>query len=833
MAAVFLNPLALLLVPAVGAAWVVWRRRLGGWLTLASALCLAAAASRPMWPAARQRVARVYLLDVSGSMFLDLPAALDGVRRSMGELDPEDRVGLVVFAETPAEAVAPTEVRLLPDRLKPPTEMPDPAGSDLASAIRLAAHQFPAEGFGRQLVVLSDGRETSGEGAAEAALAAEAGIRLLCVPVGPMSVADARVLRLDAPSHVRVGQPFRLTVDLASTATLKAELIVARGQESVARQAVILDPDSTRRLVVTDRLARPGHHVYTARLRLADRCDANDAARAVVRAAGATRVLCLARGESPLAALVGDAEDIDVAVAQSQDFRLTRQALDAHDCLVLDNTPAGDLSDTAQQAIRDWVRDTAGGLIVLGGRQSFGPGGYLDSPVEEALPVLCDRPRPLALVVALDKSGSMAETRGDRPKIAYARDAVLGALSRLRDDDRFALLAFAAEPELRLPLAPKPPLDRVRTVLGAVEPHGGTDLAAALERALALFGPPADDQLRLVILLSDGQDERFDPAAARRRFEGARVALSVLMTGAEPDAVARLRAVAPEDFYHVTDPAALPAIFEKALVEALFREQIRQGTFPIAVRQPRVAADVEPAGPLHGYVRTIARPEAVVEWQTGDDPVLASRRFGLGRSIAFTATVGRSWDRNLLSRGDRAGLWQRAVRWAARPARTPGFDAEVRFEGDALIITVRAEADGRFRNGLSLAARVVPPKGETLRTPLPQVAPGEYRGRVRAPAEGAYSVAVVEEDQGLRVAASAARNYAPEWDAFGIRRAALEAVARHGDGQVLPDLAALRRVAPREAAAWRPLDWAFTAAALLLFLAAVARHTLARRQASL
>ena len=39
------------------------------------------------------------------------------------------------------------------------------------------------------------------------------------------------------------------------------------------------------------------------------------------------------------------------------------------------------------ELVRTYVRDHGGGLVMLGGEESFGVGGYYHTPVEEALPV--------------------------------------------------------------------------------------------------------------------------------------------------------------------------------------------------------------------------------------------------------------------------------------------------------------------------------------------------------------------------------------------------------------------------------------------------------------
>lgn len=827
----FVHPVALLLVPVAVAAFVRWRRRLGGALTLGAAVCLAVAAARPQWATTRRRVARLYVVDASGSTFLDVPAALGAVRASMADLAPEDQAGLVLFGASPLLAIPLTEVRLLPRRLDAPAGLPPPDGSDLAAALHLAARQLADGAVSRQIVVLSDGRDTSDRAAIAAASLADRGIRVHCIPVAPTGVVDARVARIAAPPHVRAGEPFPVTIELSATAPLSAEVTLSRGDVVVARKTMELDGEGIRRLAARDRLSEPGSHVYTARLAAADRCEANNVARAVVDVEGAIGVLCVSsKAQPPIAHLLRGASGLRVTTLSPAAARLDAEGLAAADVVILDDVAAALLGAEAHEAIRRWVRDGAGGLIALGGPASYGPGGYRDTPIEAALPVDCARPRPIALVAVLDKSGSMAQKSEGRQKIAFARDAVLQALGRLRPQDRFALIAFDAKPTLHVPLASGPDPARVRRLLDGITPHGPTDVQNALERSLAVFGDSASaDAARHIILVSDGQDQRFDATGLAARCQAVQATLSVLMTGTDPTAIARLRELAGDRFHRVTDLAALPAIFARALLQAIHGQDVQTGTFAVrASASPEIAA--EAPGALAGYVRTAAKPTASVEWSTASgDPVLARWRHGLGRSVAFTSTVGTEWDRGMLPAQAVAQLWQRAIRWAARPRRSPGFEAEAAVRGDALELTVRAERQGRFLNGLELTARVVPPEGDAVTVELPQQAPGEYGGRVAAPMGGIYSVAIVA-DGSPRLSISVAKNSAREWEAFGLWRAALDTIARNGRGRVLERPADLGSVAPEAAVGHTDIDHLAVALALLLFVADVARRVLRVRR---
>ena len=64
--------------------------------------------------------------------------------------------------------------------------------------------------------------------------------------------------------------------------------------------------------------------------------------------------------------------------------------LSGFDCVILANVPADKLSDSQQEMIASNTREQGCGLIMVGGPDSFGAGGWQKTPVEKALPVDCE-----------------------------------------------------------------------------------------------------------------------------------------------------------------------------------------------------------------------------------------------------------------------------------------------------------------------------------------------------------------------------------------------------------------------------------------------------------
>jgi Ca-activated chloride channel family protein len=139
--------------------------------------------------------------------------------------------------------------------------------------------------------------------------------------------------------------------------------------------------------------------------------------------------------------------------------------------------------------------------------------------------------RGLDILVALDVSRSMLADDQFPTRLAVAKQAIGGLLARLQGD-RIGLIAFAGSAFLVCPLTSD--YATFAQVLaetgGARIPLGGTSLAAPLAEARRAYAGSAG-RGRFLIVISDGEDQGRDAAAAAQALRDAGVAIYSVAAG--------------------------------------------------------------------------------------------------------------------------------------------------------------------------------------------------------------------------------------------------------------------------------------------------------------
>jgi Ca-activated chloride channel homolog len=629
----------------------------------------------------------------------------------------------------------------LPEDGRPEDVGPDRRATDIARAIAAARAAIPANRAGH-IVLLSDGNQTTGDALAAAKAA---GVPISTVPLASCDP-EVYVSAIHAPRQARLGQPFHLEVVIQSTHEDDGMLTLLRGSAVVLQEKRHLIQGENHLPVV--QVANEGSSAtFTATITgCKDTIAENNQAGCVVQVGPKPRALLVESRPvlaKPLAeALAG--ENIEVEVRLPQDMPGRASDLQHYDLLLLSNVPATSLPTGQMQAVRSYVHDFGGGLIVVGGDQSFTAGGYHGTALEDALPVIAEakreKPKPgLAMVLVIDVSGSMKGR-----SIDLAKQATRRAVEALGPRDQVGVLAFEDGSRWIAPLHTATDKEGILSRIDTIQAGGGTNMYPAIERAyLALREAYAD--LKHIIVLTDGVSMPGDFLALTKNLAAAGITVSMVGVGDEP-ARPLLQGIAEKakgHAYFVDDAAALPRIFEMetrgaghvGITEEQFLPQVVHST------QALRGLDFEKAPRLLGYVETQARPEAqvVLNSQYGE-PILAWWRYGKGTSVAFTSDIQSRWAAAWLNWKPGFGrFWAQLVRQTMRQEGPEHCLLRAAPSGDGVELALDAtDADGKFLNGAEAVVNVAVPQHKNEEIGLRQVAPGRYAARFAAPTCGAY-----------------------------------------------------------------------------------------------
>ena len=778
-------------------------------LVLVACLVLALAGVRLALPADRLSV--VFLLDASASM-LDATREelVEWARDAVSEMPEGDTAGVVVFGGNALVDRLPSEL----DELAEPASEPVVGATDVAAAVRLAAAIFPA-GRQQRIVLLSDGNDTVGEAEEAISAASARGIRLDVVSPADESAAEVLVDAIDAPPGARVGETVDLTVRLRSTITTSATLRLLADGATIATRELELEPGVTT-IPFSVTAEEPGFHVFRAVIEPDDdRFGQNNAADAYVLVTGEPQVLVATDDAARAADLVASLGEgsLEVTVVPADGVPSSLTTLAGYDAVVLDNVSADDLGETGMASLQVYVRDLGRGLVMIGGRESYGAGGYIDTPIEETLPVYMtvrDRERSpdVAMVAVIDKSGSMADchctgdsrdsanpsgTRGFE-KVDIAKEAVLRAAEALAPTDQLGVVTFDQNAHWAVRTAP---IDFGALEAGLGFPaDGNTNIFAGLQAAYEdLVNNPAT--LRHIILITDGWSQSGAYDELLEDMQAAGITLSTIGTGGGSAEI--LRELAEESggrYYDAGDATTIPDIFLRETIRTA-GEQIVEEAFQPVPSQPSEILDGLDAGrlpQLFGYNATTAKGSATVALLTArDDPLLAQWQYGLGRAVAWTSDTRQTWATPWIGTPEFGTLTAQLVAWTLPPQDSEGID--VRFspgeDGELNVEVTSLDDEGGPRNFYRTVLRLVSPDLEPIQTLLEQVGPGRYAGTVRADDPGAYLVRVAQtfEDEGGTDAASRTLGIvspaAEEYRRLGVDADALAGFAESGRGRTL------------------------------------------------
>lgn len=636
------------------------------------------------------------------------------------------------------------------------TSTAESSKNNLLTSVMQAAEFSPAE-RSSHLVLFTDGHSTPDE---LMMASSRIGIPVSVVPIGSQPDRDTAISEITGPNIVQPGESFEVELVLYASTEATAELQLFSESIRIHRETLSLNPGFTRTRVTC--MAPETRLMQIAAQLSAPEVDRNPENNRLTKAVAVKtkpHVLLVAEDEeriAPTRAAI-DAQLIQTSVCEPQELPATAAECSQYDAVLLSNIPASEISNEQIEALRQYVNQLGGGLIVCGGDRSFSAGNYANSVINELLPVDSrdeeaeDRPTR-AITILIDKSASM-----DGEKLDMAGRAAASVVGYLKPADELSVIAFDAVPHVLIPLQPVRDLQAPDELIRSLAASGGTTLDPAIEAAFEMLARSQSSQ-RHIILLTDGAATDRDPEAIVSEMSASGITLSVVSIGEDANELLleSLSAAGRGRFWSTQNPQELPTIVlqdaDSTGAQAILTDTVvpmLKQTTPV-LQSPEFRA----FPPLEGFVRTKSRSQAEVILSGADElPILAWWQTGLGTVVAFTSDIEGRWTTAWETWPPAPKFWSQIIRYAAREHIS-----------DQLEVTVDADEFGlhvlaTIPSGTWVASeqtegtiKLISADGTTLQTPLTNWDQQHRIGEVKLPYPGLWiaEAEIRDADQTLR-----------------------------------------------------------------------------------
>lgn len=607
------------------------------------------------------------------------------------------------------------------------------------------------------VVLVSDGYETRGDSQSRIKDLADKGFKIF--PLIPENAESGQkgfqISQLYAPlvAPAEKSVDVRVTLNNSTSSKQSGILEVKHDGKVVYEEEVNVEAGSEAVITTQSDPSKEGIKEITATLKPKNSAFSHSSASAFLSGESREKILIVS-GSSEDArflsrVLEGQAFETKEYIGSSQAQNIGD--LSQYSVVILNNIAQADLPKGAATKIESYVQG-GGSFVMIGGNRSFGLGGYINSSIEDVLPVSLVPPQTVekrlnvAVQLVIDKSGSMSENN----KIDYAKEAATETVNNLKDEDYIGVMGFDTNPfvVLRMKKVSEVKYEAQRRI-GLLEPHGGTSLIASIDEARRDLTRVNAGRKHLFILtdgeIKDVPESYYYGMVKDLRPLGITVSTVMLGSEANPSMLRTMADYGGGAFYQTNDPRNLPKIFISDIKVASGEKTMKEET-DYAVRlgpSSERSTRIESYPHIRGYVQTKIKPKANLELvASGEDksePLLASWNYGKGKSVAFTSDANGRWSSDWITWSQFARFWSEIVESLRIEKKEEQekikFDLRNYYEKGILHLDLSVYSESATAG---TEGEIILPNGDKRHVSFYSLAPGHYHATIENPLAGRY-----------------------------------------------------------------------------------------------
>lgn len=708
----------------------------------------------------------LFLVDSSISIEDNKKKIEEYINKQLTFMESKDKIGIIAFGKEPMVELAVTDdiedISL--------TSQPNPYFTDIQEAVSFAVDYFP-EKTNKRLVLITDGRENSGNAVEVINRLKEKKINLEIYPINNQKKSDVQLTSIKVPDSIyKVDNiPFELTVD--STLDTKGTFYLYSGNDLLIKKELEVSKGQN---ILNYNISLNNRKNMDYRGEIAFEKDNNLKNNKVT---GRVNI-----GDMPRALVIGKKEDgqilysllksldINTLMYEPKEVPDNIEFLSQFNGVFLVNIHHDNISSKFEANLNKCVKELGTGFMAVGGEESFALGGYKDTVLEDMLPVRCkmkgNKKQPnTGLVLVIDSSGSMEDESDGVKKIDMAKEAAIRSIEILQENDYIGVLAFSDILQWIIPLRPTENKEKINKDIEKLGAKGGTLIVPALDEGIKKL-QHAPVKIKHLILLSDGQGEKEGYEAYISKMKENNITLSTVAMGQDADleVLKRLAQETKGRSYLVKDFSSIPKVFAKETYLATKKYMNNEEFTPIQLESTEYF-ERDKLPDLKGYIGTGIKDEAALILKSPlDDPILAQWRYGLGQVIVWTSDLNGKWSDSWIR-------WEKfQTKWSSIISFIISDKTHERIEVDlnrnkGKIDAFAAITNPKNNERIEMVVKGAEEYKEDIS--LKQVSTGKYRGSFVLPKEGTYYITakLVSDNEAIeRITKTINLDYSPEYE---------------------------------------------------------------------
>lgn len=732
----------------------------------------------------------VFAIDRSASVKnADVSSFMKEVNEARGE---KDSVGLVCFGKGAGVETLPSVDGILPTNGF--LTYVDEGASNLASALKLAGSILPKD-TAKRIVLISDGEETTSDALLEARALGAQGVTIDVFPLEEEMGQEVQITELELPTLIHKNTTYDIAVRIDSNVETPLELRLYKGNTLIANEGINVSSGESR-IVFSDITTEGGGVAYRAEITPEkDTQSKNNKFYAYTYIDDVPRVLLVGAKEACLGwEGIISASQLQVDTVTPGAVPVSTERLQGYDCVVMANVSVGNLPDGFLEVLEGYVRTLGGGLIVSGGDESYALGGYFNTQLEDLLPVDMElktegEEPDLAMVMVIDRSGSMASGQYGITQLEMAKEAAIRSLDGFKEKDQVGIITFDDGFEWAVPMTlVRGNKTSIQKQIGSIQTGGGTSILPGLTEAVEALTKNSAKE-KHIILLTDGQAEQdgYTPVLTRMKNNGITLSSVAVGGGADANLLSSLANEGNGRYYFTDEFTDLPSIFAKETLLAGKEYLNNRDFYPQQKDASAILSSITSVPSLGGYVGTTAKSRAyAILISDREEPVLATWQYGLGRTVAWTSDVGGPWTKDWLGANEGSAILRNALGWVINTQMAKEMELIAASGAQKSSLRLEMPYDEKIEG---INAKVLNSQGKTYETQLRMTAPGVYEGEIETAQEGAYvaNLSITKDGSTEHYNKGFTLSYPAEYDITkkGGGTALLHQISTAGKGRVL------------------------------------------------